>query len=113
MLLRVECTVLVIPCTLVQHQGLLASPVGESNFGAIWKVLDAQVPGDGRELVVALPNAVTVRAEDGRRVEATDISPFISNLPFGGPLLPYHAFGFFLLHNERASQSSEGELDQV
>lgn len=42
-----------------------------------------QVPGDGRELVVAVPDAVTVRAEDGRRVEATDISPFISNLPFG------------------------------
>ncbi|CAL5221417.1 g3603 [Coccomyxa viridis] len=42
-----------------------------------------KVPGDGRELVVAVPDAVTVRAEDGRRVEATDISPFISNLPFG------------------------------
>ena len=45
-----------------------------------------QVPGDGRELVVAVPDAVTVRAEDGRRVEATDISPFISNLPFGAPV---------------------------
>ncbi len=43
------------------------------------------MPGDGRELVVAVPDAVTVRAEDGRRVEATDISPFISNLPFGAP----------------------------
>ena len=43
------------------------------------------MPGDGRELVVAVPDAVTVRAEDGRRVEATDISPFISNLPFGMP----------------------------
>lgn len=47
-----------------------------------------QVPGDGRELVVAVPDAVTVRAEDGRRVEATDISPFISNLPFGALLSP-------------------------
>lgn len=56
--------------------------------------MNAQIPGDGRELVVAVPNAVTVRAEDGRRVEATDISPFISNLPFGGPSLPCHAFGF-------------------
>ncbi len=35
--------------------------------------------------MVAVPDAVTVRAEDGRRVEATDISPFISNLPFGAP----------------------------
>ena len=34
---------------------------------------------------MAVPDAVTVRAEDGRRVEATDISPFISNLPFGMP----------------------------
>lgn len=42
------------------------------------------MPGDGRELVVTLSDAVKVRAEDGRRVEATDISPFISNLPFGG-----------------------------
>lgn len=26
-----------------------------------------------------------IRAEDGRRVEACDISPFISNLPLGAP----------------------------
>ncbi|CAL8468571.1 g8111 [Coccomyxa elongata] len=42
-----------------------------------------KVPGDGRELIATVPDAVKVRAEDGRRVEATDISPFISNLPFG------------------------------
>lgn len=48
-----------------------------------------QVPGDGRELVVAAPDAVTVRAEDGRRIEATDISPYISNLPFGPPSVPF------------------------
>lgn len=41
------------------------------------------IPGDGRELVVSSPDAVKVRAEDGRRVERVDISPFISNLPFG------------------------------
>ena len=41
------------------------------------------VPGDGRELVVTDPSAVKIRAEDGRRVEKVDISPFISNLPFG------------------------------
>lgn len=40
------------------------------------------VPGDGRELVVARPDAVKIRAEDGRRVEQVDISPFINNLPF-------------------------------
>jgi predicted ABC-class ATPase len=41
------------------------------------------VPGDGRELVVTDADAVKIRAEDGRCVEAVDISPFISNLPFG------------------------------
>lgn len=42
-----------------------------------------QVPGDGRELVVMSIDAVKVSAEDGRRVEAVDISPFINNLPGG------------------------------
>ena len=41
------------------------------------------IPGDGRELVVCDADAVTVRAEDGRSVVNCDISPFISNLPFG------------------------------
>jgi len=41
------------------------------------------VPRDGRELVVTNPKAMKIRAEDGRRVEKVDISPFISNLPFG------------------------------
>ncbi len=41
------------------------------------------VPGDGREFVVTNPNAVRIRAEDGRRIEKVDISPFISNLPYG------------------------------
>jgi predicted ABC-class ATPase len=41
------------------------------------------VPGDGRELVAARPDAVKIRAEDGRRVEGVDIRPFITNLPFG------------------------------
>ncbi|HHY93685.1 MAG TPA: ABC-ATPase domain-containing protein [Firmicutes bacterium] len=41
------------------------------------------IPGDGRELVVTVPAAMKIRAEDGRRVEKVDISPFISYLPFG------------------------------
>jgi predicted ABC-class ATPase len=41
------------------------------------------IPGDGRELVVANPNTIKIRAEDGRRIEKVDISPFIENLPFG------------------------------
>lgn len=40
------------------------------------------VPGDGREQVATLGRTVKVRAEDGRRVEAVDISAFIDNLPF-------------------------------
>ncbi|RJQ45690.1 MAG: ATPase [Gaiellales bacterium] len=41
------------------------------------------IPGDGRERVVTRDDAVKIRAEDGRRVEQVDISPFIDNLPFG------------------------------
>jgi predicted ABC-class ATPase len=41
------------------------------------------IPGDGREFVVTDRSAVKIRAEDGRRVEKVDISPFITNLPFG------------------------------
>jgi predicted ABC-class ATPase len=41
------------------------------------------IPGDGRERVVADPYAFMVRAEDGRSVVNTDISPFISALPGG------------------------------
>ena len=40
-------------------------------------------PGDGRELVVCDAGAVKIRAEDGRRVEGVDISPFIDRLPHG------------------------------
>lgn len=41
------------------------------------------IPGDGRELVVTDPTAVKIRAEDGRAVTGTDISPFINDLPGG------------------------------
>lgn len=39
------------------------------------------VPGDGRELVVSLKNSFKIKAEEGRPVEGTNISPFINNLP--------------------------------
>jgi predicted ABC-class ATPase len=39
------------------------------------------LPDDGRELVVATPNAVKIRAEDHRGIHRVDISPFINNLP--------------------------------
>jgi predicted ABC-class ATPase len=38
-------------------------------------------PGDGREWVVTDPDAVKVRAEDGRSVAGVDISAFIGTLP--------------------------------
>lgn len=41
------------------------------------------VPDDGRELVVTHPDAVKIRAEDGRRIEKVNISPFIGDLPGG------------------------------
>ncbi|MGD1899434.1 MAG: P-loop domain-containing protein [Phormidesmis sp.] len=41
------------------------------------------VPGDGREQVVAHPDTVKLRAEDGRCVTRVDISPAINHLPRG------------------------------
>ena len=41
-----------------------------------------KIPGDGREYCVSLANAVTVRAEDGRYVNRTNISAFLNQLPF-------------------------------
>lgn len=37
--------------------------------------------GDGREYLITRENAVKIKAEDGRRVEKVNISPFINNLP--------------------------------
>ncbi|KAL7559488.1 hypothetical protein ACA910_010304 [Epithemia clementina (nom. ined.)] len=48
-----------------------------------WGVYGAKVPGDGREFCVTDPTAMKIRAEDGRSVQAVDISSFINNLPFG------------------------------
>ncbi|MBA4601880.1 ABC-ATPase domain-containing protein [Thermoactinomyces mirandus] len=41
------------------------------------------IAGDGREYVITVEDAVKIRAEDGRRVEKVNISPFINRLPFG------------------------------
>ena len=41
------------------------------------------IPDDGRARVVAAPDAVKIRAEDGRAVAGADLSPFINNLPYG------------------------------
>ncbi len=39
------------------------------------------IPGDGREQVVTVADAMKIRAEDGRAVRDVDISGFIDNLP--------------------------------
>ena len=43
------------------------------------------IPGDGREYVVTNSNSVKIRAEDGRRIENVNITPFITNLPQNTP----------------------------
>lgn len=40
-------------------------------------------PGDGREQVVTHPEALKLRAEDGRAVHRVDLSPYINHLPRG------------------------------
>lgn len=50
---------------------------------AIERGIYAHIPGDGRELVVTDPNAIKIRAEDGRSVASVNISSFISTLPLG------------------------------
>jgi len=52
-------------------------------LNAIERGIYNHIPGDGREFVVTDPGAAKIRAEDGRRVERVNISPFIGNLPFG------------------------------
>ncbi|CAE7190001.1 unnamed protein product, partial [Symbiodinium necroappetens] len=79
--------------TLLQGTGLHFSKkplnVAEASmkFGSEAEALQLgiynKVPGDGREHVVCDPQAVKIRAEDGRSVKSADISPFINNLPFG------------------------------
>ncbi|WP_373535723.1 ABC-ATPase domain-containing protein [Microcoleus sp.] len=49
-----------------------------------------QIPGDGREFVVANPAAVKIRAEDGRSVAGVDISPFINHLPQGRDTVQFY-----------------------
>lgn len=58
-------------------------------LSAIERSVYDHIPDDGREYVVTLRSAVKIRAEDGRSVECVDISPFISNLPFGKDTLRF------------------------
>lgn len=68
-----------------------------TRFARIQWTIVVQVPGDGRELVVSICTAFKVRAEDGRRVEGVNLSPFISNLPFGETSATHHACKYVVL----------------
>lgn len=64
--------------------------LGESNSGRI-ELMDAiaqgiynHIPGDGREHVVTVADAVNIRSEVGRSIQQVDISAFASELPDGG-----------------------------
>ena len=50
---------------------------------ALARAVLPHVPGDGRERVTTRPDAVTIRAEEGRPVFEVDVSPFIRELPGG------------------------------
>ncbi|EEG76968.1 ABC-ATPase domain-containing protein [Dethiobacter alkaliphilus] len=52
-------------------------------LAAIERGVYNHVAGDGREYVISDETACKIRAEDGRRVEKVNISPFIANLPLG------------------------------
>jgi predicted ABC-class ATPase len=52
-------------------------------LNAIERGVYNHIPVDGREYVVTDQAAVKIRAEDGRRIERVNISPFINNLPLG------------------------------
>ena len=52
-------------------------------LSAIERGVYPHVPGDGRELVATVSDAVKVRAADGRAVTGVDLTPFISHLPAG------------------------------
>ena len=52
-------------------------------LSAIERGVYPHVPGDGRERVATVPDAVKVRAADGRAVTGVDLTPFISHLPAG------------------------------
>ncbi len=64
--------------------------LGESNSGRV-ELMDAisqgiynHIPGDGREYVVTVADAVNIRSEVGRSVQQVDISAFASELSDGG-----------------------------
>ncbi|SHG20172.1 ABC-ATPase domain-containing protein [Ornithinibacillus halophilus] len=57
---------------------------GKSTFlEALERGVYTHTKEDGREFVLTDPEAVKIRAEDGRKITGVNISPFIKNLPHG------------------------------
>ncbi|MBD3689371.1 ABC-ATPase domain-containing protein [Nanchangia anserum] len=52
-------------------------------LAALERAVYAHIPGDGRERCATDPDAMKIRAEDGRAIRGTDISLFIDDLPGG------------------------------
>lgn len=52
-------------------------------LSALQRGVYPHLPGDGRELVATVSDAVKIRAADGRPVEKVDVSAFINHLPNG------------------------------
>lgn len=69
---------------LISRLGLGGGFHGKSTLLSALQVgMYNKIPSDGREFCVCSPNAVKIRAEDGRNVSGVNITPFINNLPFG------------------------------
>ncbi|MCF7847570.1 MAG: ABC-ATPase domain-containing protein [Kiritimatiellales bacterium] len=69
--------------------------LGESNGGRV-DLMDAiaqgiynHVPGDGRESIVTVADAVGVRSEVGRSIQQVDISPFVNEMADGADVASY------------------------
>lgn len=83
--------------------------LGESNSGRV-DLMDAiaqgiynHIPGDGREAVVTVADAVNIRSEVGRCVQNVDISAFADQLPDGGNPSAYSTTGAGSFTSQAAS----------
>lgn len=83
--------------------------LGESNSGRV-DLMDAisqgiynHVPGDGREHVVTVADAVNIRSEVGRTIQQVDISAFASELADGGDPSSYSSKGAGSFTSQSAS----------
>lgn len=65
------------------------------------------IPGDGREFTATVHDAIKIRAADGRNIEKVNISPFITNLPFGTDT------GAFSTENASGSTSQAANITEA